>query len=76
MNTNDIDTRQLSEIAYEKYGISIMEGRHFGSEGVNYIRINCALDKESLEEGLKGWWMHSIIFMRGDKYVVLRSFEK
>ncbi len=30
-----------------------MEGRHFGSEGVNYIRINCALDKESLEEGLK-----------------------
>ncbi|HCY7606196.1 TPA: pyridoxal phosphate-dependent aminotransferase [Staphylococcus aureus] len=53
LNTNDIDTRQLSEIAYEKYGISIMEGRHFGSEGVNYIRINCALDKESLEEGLK-----------------------
>lgn len=24
----------------------------------------------------KGWWMYSIIFMRGDKYVVLRSFEK
>lgn len=52
VNTKSIDINELVNIAFNKFNLSIMEDSHFSTEGKDYIRFNCALDIESLNEEL------------------------
>lgn len=54
INIKDIgcSSDDFVQYALEHYKLSIISGSNFGENGNNYVRINCATDQLTLEEGL------------------------
>ncbi|MFJ7747502.1 pyridoxal phosphate-dependent aminotransferase [Peribacillus sp. NPDC097295] len=47
-----LSSEKFVEVALVHYKLSLISGANFGSEGEGYIRINCAADPVSLQEGI------------------------
>jgi len=45
-------SEEFTNFALKHYKLSVVSGDNFGKNGVNFVRINCATDRLSLEEGL------------------------
>ncbi len=52
ITSTGFSSEEFTNFALKHYMLSVISGDNFGTNGVGFVRINCATDKLSLKEGL------------------------